>query len=52
MISDEKIYEYYNERNAKTGVSLGSNLFSGLGPKAVPRPSHGQGRKALVNTYT
>ena len=45
MISDKKKHD--NESSAKTGVGLRANPAFGLGPKAVPRPSHGQARKAL-----
>ena len=36
-----------NKKNAKTGAGLRANPAFGLGPKAAPRPSHGQARKAL-----
>ena len=40
---------YDNEqKNAKTGAGLRANPAFGLGPKAAPRPSHGQARKALI----
>ena len=40
----------WKTKNVKTGPGLSANPAFGLGPKAAPRPSHGQARKALDAT--
>ena len=41
----EKKHMQWKTKNVKTGPGLRANPAFGLGPKAAPRPSHGQARK-------
>ena len=41
----KKKHMQWKTKNVKTGPGLRANPAFGLGPKAAPRPSHGQARK-------